>query len=348
MNRKNPVAMATAPARAIASATAALTLTLNVTATLVFAFGSAGCGRPSDFLYVHPESPKVEAQVKIKELVGTNQLDILWVIDNSGSMSSHQQNVIANMDRFITSLTAKSSLDWRSGLISTSVDDEPFGGFKSGDMLEYSDPGVAAKFKAAVAKLGTNGDATEKTFEPVMKALTNYPRFLRPSAALALIVISDAPEQSKIDVGAFVQFLQRAKGNLSSIYFYGFLNPSDWCTSTDEAFTWAGNPFEILNKQLKGQIYKLCDPNFSNNLSDLGKNLGQELSSFRIYLKDIPRIGTIRVTYNGQPLMGGPKDKGGFWTYRIDINAIEFSDLSFAPGVNESVKVNFDVDNGLN
>ena len=311
------------------------------------ALGLMACQRPSDYLYVHPEPPKFKAQVKVKELIGTNQLDILWVIDNSGSMSSHQQNVIANMDRFITSLTAKSSLDWRSALISTSIADDPYAGMKKGTELVYSDPDVARKFKAAVANLGTSGDATEQTFDPVVKALTNYPQFLRPTAALAIILISDAPEQSKMDVVSFIQFLQRAKGNLTSIYFYGFLNPSDWCPSTDSDFAWAGNPFEKLNKQLKGQIYKLCDPNFSNNLSDLGKNLGQELTSFRIYLKDIPRIDTMKILYKGNELKAGGPEEGGVWTYRIDVNAIEFSDLSFAPGLNESVDVHFDVDDGL-
>lgn len=305
-----------------------------------------GCDKPTNFNYLVPETKTVRKEVSIKQLIGTNQLDILWVIDNSGSMRDHQQNVIRNMNKFITALTSSSSLDWKSGLISTSEGELPFGGFAPGDEWLYSDPNVGRKMETAVGRLGTSGDATERTFTPVLDALQRYPNFLRSGGAFAIIVISDAPEQSDINADDFVQALSNYKGGLAGTYFYGFLNPRDWCYPTDDTWAWLGSPFQQVNTQIKGKFYKLCDPDFATNLADLGKNLGEQVSKSRIYLKEVPRIETIRVFYKGQELPGGPQNMGGQWIYRVDLNAIEFHDLSFAPGPNESVQLRYDVDDG--
>lgn len=305
-----------------------------------------GCDKPTNFNYLVPETKTVRKQVSIKQLIGTNQLDILWVIDNSGSMRDHQQNVIRNMNKFINALTTSSTLDWKSGLISTDIDNLPFGGFAAGDQWLYSDPNVGPKMETAIGRLGLNGDATERTFGPILRVLQNYPNFLRPGGAFAIIVISDAPEQSQMTADAFVQSLSNFKSGTAGTYFYGFLNPRDWCYPTDDSWTWAGSPFQEVTQLLKGKVYKLCDPDFATNLADLGKDLGEQVSKSRIYLSEVPRIDTIRVFYKKQELPGGPKEMGGQWIYRVDLNAIEFHDLAFAPGPNETVDLSFDVDDG--
>ena len=305
-----------------------------------------GCDKPTNFNYLVPDTVVVRKEVSIKQLIGTNQLDILWVIDNSGSMRDHQQNVIRNMNKFITALTNSSTLDWKSGLISTALVDAPYGGFVAGDEWYYNDPNVGQKMVNAVSRLGTGGDATERTFGPVLQALQRYPNFLRQGGALAIIVISDAPEQSQMPADQFVQALSNFKGGLAGVYFYGFLNPRDWCQPTDDTWTWMGSPFQQVNTMVKGKFYKLCDPDFAANLADLGKNLGEQVSKSRIYLTSVPRLDTIRVYYKNQELPGGPKAMGGQWMYRVDLNAIEFHDLSFAPGPNETVRLSFEVDDG--
>ena len=319
------------------------------TISILFLTLLVNCQKPNDFRYVVPEAPHVNNKVNVKELIGANQLDILWVIDNSGSMGTHQKNVIANMDQFITALSSSSNLDWRSGLISTSQGEPPYAGFDSTSMLESRDPIVGARFKAAIRKLGIGGDSEEKMFQPIEDVLTKYPNFLRPNAGLAIIVISDAPEQSGPNFAAdqFVQYIRKAKGNLDQVFFYGFLNPVDWCTPTDDTWKWAGSPFERVNKLMKGQIYKLCDPKFANNLTDLGRDLSREFLSSRIFLKDRPRVSSIQILHQGKKIQGGARDTGGFWTYRADLNAVEFSDLSFAPGTTEFVQLLYDIDDGI-
>jgi hypothetical protein len=310
------------------------------------AFVFVGCKKPADYMYNHPDPVHMNSSVKVKEFVGTNQIDILWVIDNSGSMQAHQQNVLNNMDQFIQTLAAATTLDWKSGLISTTLTDSPYAGFDPGTELLSSDPQVGAKFKSAVGRLGLDGDGTERMFAPMEKVLDNYPNFLRPGAGLAIIIISDAPEQSSVDVNQFLGYIKQAKGSLSNVYFYGFLNPVDWCVPTDDTWSWAGSPFETLSTSLPGHVYKLCDPKFASNLTDLGQNLGHLATSSFYRLKKRPIASTLKVYYQGQEVPGGPRSAGGYWIFDVNQNAIEFSDLSFASGNNASVDVSYDVDDG--
>src|SRR5665213_181303 len=142
-------------------------LGLPVAAAVLFLFG---CNKPGDFLYVHPNPIHIDSSVKIKQF-SSNKLDILWVIDNSNSMAAHQQDVINNMGTFITSLTGNTTLDWKSGLVSTDISDPPYAGFDPGTELLSSDPQVGTKFNAAIARLGTNGSGYEMMFSPMEKVL---------------------------------------------------------------------------------------------------------------------------------------------------------------------------------
>lgn len=71
------------------------------------------CEKKSDFLYMVPEAATVSKEHKLKELQGSRDLDILWVIDNSYSMSQFQDIVVQNTDQFIDGLTSASLLHWR-------------------------------------------------------------------------------------------------------------------------------------------------------------------------------------------------------------------------------------------
>lgn len=213
------------------------------------------------------------------------------------------------------------------------------------DLMDYSMPNAGARFKAAVRRLGLDGDAYEKTFIPVQNALTRYPNFARPGAYLAIILVSDAPEQSRMSVQDFLKVLVAAKGDLKHVLFYGFMAPRDWCPmSADDEWYWRGSPFEELLTHVGGAAYKLCDPQFGRNLSNLGSNLAKAVTIPRIFLDQRPRVASLKVMYHGQEIPGGPK---GFWTYNYSANAIELNDLSFAPGDNESVRVLYDIDDGI-
>lgn len=314
----------------------------------LFVLSLFACSKGDDFLhYVLPEPPpEFHFTHKLKEMVGESRVDILWVIDNSGSMGSHQQNVITNSDLFIREFVKKQKiLDWKMGLVSTDESEAPYLGFKAGDELNKSTPDPVNVFNRAVNKLGTFGSGIEKPFFCARKALQDNPNWVRKNAVLANIMVTDAAEQSFISGQDFANFMAQMKGgDLRKVVFYGVLGPNDWnCPATDGFWNYAGSPYEAFAKLVgRGKNYPLCSPDFGKNLAELGKDLVKLASSPRIELTSRPRLETLRVTWRGNVLPGGPKETGGFWTYDFDLNAVLFHDLDFAPDDNEEVIIHYE------
>jgi hypothetical protein len=148
---------------------------------LPLVFILAVCGRSTEFLYHQKNLPveKVDIRKKVKETNGLSRHDVLWVIDNSGSMSSHQKNVIKNTDVFMQSFTSNKKLDWKMGLVSTARGDQPFVGFTPSTQLNSKSTNPVGIFKNAVSRLGLNKGCPELVFEPVMDALNQYPDFVQ-------------------------------------------------------------------------------------------------------------------------------------------------------------------------
>lgn len=148
-----------------------------------------------------------------------DKIDVLFVIDNSGSMEQEQQNLIANFPTFIQVLDA-SGLDYRVGVTTSGRDYEwtmatPLGaipqdqgGGHNGKLLkpascnmahkwiEKTDPNPAAKF-SCVANVGIEGPSHEMPLGAIRDAFedriadgTNV-GFRRPDALLALVILTD-------------------------------------------------------------------------------------------------------------------------------------------------------------
>ncbi|MEK6705623.1 MAG: vWA domain-containing protein [Bdellovibrionota bacterium] len=321
---------------------------LTTSILILMAFTYSGC-RQTDFLYYVNQQPPPNFSFthKIKEMQGQSMVDILWVVDNSGSMGTYQQQVINNADMFIREFTKKTVLDWRIGLISTDKSDMPYIGLATGDTLDKFVKDPISAFQGAVARLGTDGSYMEQTFEPVEKALTLYPSFMRDDAILALVIVTDAPEQSAFKAKLFIDFLEQKKSGLDKVVSYGVFGPQDYgCKETDDYWEYTGSKYEELITATHGKTYVLCSNDYGRILSDLGQDLISRTKSPTLYFKIRPRPTTILVKHKGIVLPGGPKSSGGYWMYNFELNAIVFHDLDFAPSEDEEVQVSFDVDTG--
>lgn len=321
-------------------------------ALCAIALGIFACARNTDFLHhvlPQPLSEETVGSYYVKDIVGGSMVDVIWVIDNSGSMYDDQQIIIANTALFMDEFTKKNNIDWKMGLLSTDTDNVPYVGFDPLEPLNTHTANPVPVFQDAVSRLGTGGDIYEKFYDPIEKAITDYPKFLRPHAALALIHVSDAPEQSMQSTQQFLDFLAKQKNTLKRVLGYGVLWPQEWCTdsSGDDSFYLAGSRYEEFFGAVKGKTYALCRKDFGKDLADLGKSIVNLTMSPRIPLTKRPRPKSIRVVHKGVDLPGGLKEEGGFWLYDFDLNAILFHDLDFAPGDQEEVQVIYREDNGV-
>jgi hypothetical protein len=305
--------------------------------------GTAGC-RDADFLYHEavPTPATVQFTRAVREMQGSDLVDILWVIDNSGSMSTYQQEVIANTDLFMQEFTRKSQVRWRMGLISTDESENPYLGFRS--PFEWTAANPVNLFRAAVGRLGTGGSGTEKSFVPVLTHLRRNPTFLRPGASLALVFVTDAEEQSSQSEGDFLTQLAQVRGRADQLLAYGVFGADDLgCGAGNGEGRWdyAGSPYEGVIASVNGRVYPICQP-FGPSLSDLARDLVQRVNTPVLYLGRRPDPSTLVVRHKGVVIPGGPKELGGYWRYDYDRVAIVFHDLSFAIGNTEEVEVTFE------
>lgn len=305
------------------------------------------CSRTADLIYYQKEAnpPVYSVEHKLKELQGDNKVDILWVIDNSGSMGDDHDNLIKNMDHFLDEFS-KSRLEWKMGLISTSYYDKPYVGLTPSSPLNFQTPDGINVFRRAVASLGTSGSGTEMIFDPIVKTLTEYPDFARPNAMLAIIIVTDAHDQSEQhpDAKDVLDKLTTVKGSLRRALGYGVLGPMDFgCTDNagEEEWNYAGSTYEPFFQALHGKTYPLCSPDFGKNLAEMGKDLVKQIQHARIYLPERPIPKSIKVTCKGEEVLGGQESEGGHWVYDFELNAVVFSDTNFAPGDDEFVRVEY-------
>lgn len=144
-------------------------------------------------------------------------LDVVWVIDNSGSMSDNLRTVSNNFASFIE-VFAELDTDWQIAVITTDMDDPNDSGRVQGPIItpDTSDP--IGEFISQVDQ-GSSGSATEEGFAASMAALsdpllTGYNAgIMRDEAALAVIVISDEDDSSSTTATSYNAFMEGLKAD---------------------------------------------------------------------------------------------------------------------------------------
>ncbi len=124
-----------------------------------------------------------------------DKVDVLWVVDNSGSMSDDLIVVGNNFHSFIQ-VFIDLGVDWQMGVITTDMDNPAQSGRLVGPYLTPSTPDVINEFIRQI-DLGSSGSATEVGFEATQAALSapiidnENAGFMRPDASLSAIVVTD-------------------------------------------------------------------------------------------------------------------------------------------------------------
>jgi hypothetical protein len=125
-------------------------------------------------------------------------------------------------------------------------------------------------------------------------------------------------------------------------------NPNAPPNNIDTDWNYAGSTFEQIITATHGQAYSLCDGDFGAQLSAIGDDLVSRVDHPRIYLASRPLTNTIKVSFLGRDLPGGPQSKGGLWSYDYNLNAVVFYDVDFAidAGDADEVQVTYTPDDG--
>jgi hypothetical protein len=333
---------------------------------------AVSCGKETKYTY-YSNIPAIEEDKRIYPLSlleADKNIDVLFVIDNSGSMSSIQNNVIANARTFLEQFAKQSYINWKIGIISTDKGDNPYLGFDTpfdSSLINSQDPTsfdrTVTKFQEAVAELGIQGDSSEYIFYNIKRVIDLFngtssgrPAFLRKNSHLVVIMVTDETEQSKGSFGSAYDASNFAKTMSSYIpsnkilRFYGALNRKDLqdCTLPGDSEPYAGSQYETIINLTRGFNISACISNFGAELAKIGKDIASLVGSPSLLLKQRPVVETIKVYYKDKLLSPGPKDKGGIWFYEEKTNTINFYNMDFVDDPqNDVFKIDFDVDDGL-
>lgn len=284
-----------------------------------------------------PGKVTIEADINFNTPTG-KELDVLFVVDNSGSMEAHQRNLAASSSWIDTTLS-KMQRDFHLGVITTSAEGYP-GQKKTPGVLSGTPAIVTSKdMPGALARnliVGTDGDANEMPFESVRLALSEpnlngaNKGFLRDTAPLVLVFLTDAEDQSYISANDFKNFLASTKRDISKVTAFSWIVPSSGSTNCDrDDFNATPQKIEDLTKSLGGEVYNLCEMNtlkiqdFTQKLAAFGLNNtpGEPIADFsEIPLTAQPVVSSIEVHYGSQVLTAGDLTAG--WVYDASKNAV--------------------------
>jgi hypothetical protein len=275
----------------------------------------------------------------------SNQVDILWVIDNSRSMAEEQASVAASAQDFVSNLES-SGMDFHLGVITTDVDSiNPDAGVLLGSppVLDATAANYVSTFQQRV-QVSTGGSDQEKGLQAAVTALTpplidsrNF-GFLREDALLSIIILSDENDCS--DFGALgaeatgeecytesqkltpvpdlVDLLRSTKEDPSRISVSGIIGPPTTNACVD---TVPGHRYGIAIASFAGYEGDICQGDYGDIMLKLGLIAAGVLDTFA--LSYVPDPETIEVQV--QPLDTAAytvaNDEVSGWTYIDDDTA---------------------------
>ncbi|MCO5114458.1 MAG: hypothetical protein M9899_09825 [Bdellovibrionaceae bacterium] len=259
------------------------------------------------------------------------KVDIVFVVDDSGSMYTHQRNLSTNLGLFTGAMELNKFLDYHIGVMSTSTDSWSWSSTVPGKLqgtphfVTRETPQGLMTLQRNIEALGTSGSATERMFDPLYAGLVRdrdkiNPGFLRPEAFLVVILVTDAEDQSALISGSKVynELLRLKSGDEKKLLGYSVLAYPNFFNDRCSQDGWE-DPTEVVkfmslfsnvyNSRISGtsntsstgalqptNIFSLCDNSYGQKLSNIGEDIRYRVSQV-LPLPRLPVRGTIRLKY---------------------------------------------------
>ncbi len=244
------------------------------------------------------------------------KVDILWVVDDSGSMGNEQEALAKNFDAFIGEFIQK-KVDFKMAVVTTDATVK-----HNGKIVGNSDQLLTAAKAAddevkfmndfkSIVNVGVKGSGAEKglqTSEAFLK--NNAANFLRDDAFLVIVVLSDEEEQSTKSVDEYVNYFRSLKSNPGMMKFYSIVTTE---LSAIKGETIGSRYIEASQKT--GGVYSSIKQDFYSTLTHMGGRIVDLLDSFA--LSGIPFNSQFKV------LVDGNEQKNG-WSYDQQAHTIKF------------------------
>ena len=295
------------------------------------------------------------------------KIDLLLIVDNSGSMTDKQDKLAANFP-ILLQQAVTANIDFHIAVTTTGILPATGGwvqcpgGLSGGDdghffpednsfprILTPSTPNLATAFANDV-HVGTchwleQGleSAMDGLSQPLISEVDNpntpLPNdgnagFLRDDARLSMMVVGDADDQSPQPLAYYETFFKSLKGNQPGMFvFSGIVTPDNKAVTCPNGES-SGDRYMQLAHDTGGDIENICDTDWGNPVANIALAAFGPTLHFPLSVKPADP-SQITVTVNGQPTTSG-------WTYDPVSNAVNFAGAS-APPAGSSVTITYQI-----
>lgn len=243
--------------------------------------------------------------------VATEGYDILWVIDRSGSMSSHDANLLVGIETMMNALPVDTG--WRLGIISTDTDEALSN--NTFPLVPGDDIADATSSLSSLASGSSWGLAGEEGFDAVYSYMTLNPysaTWMRHEAALLIVFVSDEEEQSTWQVPEFASYLRMTRSLTFITSIVGLENDGQW---RGECGDQEGLRYLDLARDFGGVEINICSSDWSQGVEEASKEF-EPID--HIELSQTPEDGSIVVFLDGVPTAANE------WYYDDTSNTVYF------------------------
>lgn len=291
------------------------------------------------------------------------KLDILWMIDNSGSMQSSQDQLAEAFPDWIDNFDSR-GYDYRIAVGATDAWRSLFGSSSSYSRFRDGSSTVRSGIYlidntildprgtfSTNARLGINGSGDERSFQSIQATLDNTwnPAFLRADSKLHVVILSDEEDTSHDTSSAksytdsslhpisrYVNYLNgKTGGAAGDRYFVHSITVKTTACSNSLGGRPVGTRIMNLSAATGGKTFSLCD-DFAASMADLGNNIQVGVTN-TFPLERVPVVDSIVVRLNGATV---PQGNPG-WTYDSATNSITMHD-PYKPQPNDLVNIGYD------
>ena len=235
----------------------------------------------------------------------SNEVDILWVIDNSLSMGDEQEELA---DRFIEFIGAMGDvgLAWQIGVVTTDMESSRESGIIQGGplILTPDTENYENKFRRLATEVGLDGSDKEAGIDAAIQALTeplisaDNAGFLRDEAKLSVIYVSDENDCTNrgamaaldgdacysesdllVPMSELIAEYEAIKADPNMVKVSAIVGPpvSEGCVGAVPGFR-----YNTMAEAFGGLQASICEEDFSEIMTELGLQSAGLYTSFRL------------------------------------------------------------------
>lgn len=311
--------------------------------TFIGVLALMGCDSKQMFNY-QDQSQKFGATVTYN-----NKVDILMVVDTSGSMQKHQAELANQMQNFVHSLN-QTKLDYNIATITMDMRPSAQGGtggqfIGMPKVLNTTTPNLVSVLKNRLL-LGEEGSTREAGLESILMALSpSYLNgegkgFLRDEALLSIIVLSNEDDESIESTEHVIDFLNQIKAPFESgqrSWIFNFIGVTELGGSCRTRFNYSSPGLRYLEmaQASNGIVESICEADLSVATKNLKIRITQILTDYK--LKYVPDVDSIKVYINSQLIL---RSQESGWNYIESLNVIRFYGDS-VPAADADIQIDY-------